>query len=62
MRVRPDIDARACIEFHRTHVVKENERPHRAALRRRDGATHRKTAQIAGARHHDGFNLVFACI
>ncbi|KAG1256364.1 hypothetical protein G6F65_016343 [Rhizopus arrhizus] len=62
VRVRAHVDARAGIEFHRTHVVKEHARPDGSALRRRDRTADGKAAQVAGARHHDGFNLVFACI
>ncbi|MNT75398.1 hypothetical protein D3C72_2142890 [compost metagenome] len=62
MRVRPHVDARPDVEIGRAHLVQEDEGTDAAALRGRNGAAHGKAAQVAGARHHDGFDLVFASL
>ncbi|MNI58333.1 hypothetical protein D3C73_1134420 [compost metagenome] len=61
MRMRPHVNAGAHIKIGGAHVVQEHERPDRAALRRRNGASDGEAAQVAGARHDDGFDLAFAC-
>ncbi|MNQ99766.1 hypothetical protein D3C85_1155160 [compost metagenome] len=60
MRVRTHVYAGTRIELDWPHVVKKDKRSDGSALRGRDGAPDGKAAQVAGARHHNGFNLAFA--
>ena len=58
MRVRAHVDAVAGAELGRAHVVEEDERPDHAALRRGQGASHRESPDVAGARHDHAFERV----
>jgi hypothetical protein len=49
MRVRPDVNPLPRVELHRAHVIEKDERSDHPPPRRRQGATHGKTTDIAGA-------------
>src|ERR1700730_16537442 len=58
MRVRPHVETPACWQHYGTHLVKEHERPHRPALRRRQRSAHFEAVpEISGARHDHTFEL-----
>src|ERR1700730_9506462 len=49
MRVRPDVQTRSGTQHGRTHLIEKNERPDRAALRRRKHAANfEPAAEVAG--------------
>src|SRR5204862_4226941 len=52
MRVRPHVEAPACGQHYRTHLIKEHEWPYHSALRRWQRSAHFETvSEISGARH-----------
>ena len=58
--MRPNVDALPGQEFRRTRLVEEDERPDHLPLRRGQGAPHLEVAEVARARHDQGFDRVGA--
>jgi len=58
MRMRPHVETKAGAELGRTHVIEKNERPDHAPLRRGQGTSHGKAADVVRSRYDHLFDRV----